>query len=316
MNAMLTQISPGTLAVEQFQSRLMDVCGLFHAEPVRGRDVVNGRILLEERAGIPMAHIAKDLQKVRRSADDCRKDDGEHFFLVIQEEGRALMAQNKTARMMNPGDMILIDSARPSEFTFFGSFGRQLSVHLPRTEMRARFGENIRSGLFMPRNDYTALAIASVLAKAFSTGSSPEQTGYLKEAMFGLLGVMLHEREGRERFAEIEADMGGAQLLKQGLAYLDAHFDRCDLTIQHAADDLRIPIRQLQRAFSLIGTSPTEYLVQKRLERACQMLLDRKNGRIDMLVSSIAYECGFNDISNFNRQFRRAFGCAPGQYGD
>lgn len=315
MGAMLTVVHPGELAVDQFQSRLQEVCGLFRAEPAKGRERVNGCIVLEERAGIEMAHIAKDLQKVRRSGEDCRRDDGEHFFLVIQEEGRALMSQQDTARMMTPGDMMLIDSARPSEFTFFGNYGRQLSVHLPRAEMRARFGENIRSGLFLPRGDYTALAITSVLAKALSLDSSPQQDGYLRESMFGLLGVMLHEREGRERLMQIEADMGGAHLLKQGIAYLDAQFDRCELTIREIAADLRVSTRQLQRAFSLMGTSPTEYLTRKRLERACQLLLDRRRGRNDLLISSIAYACGFSDISNFNRQFRRAFGCAPGRYG-
>lgn len=316
MPSMLTQIPSGTLAVEQFQSRLREICGLFHADATKGQENVRGQIMMEHRADIEMAHIAKNLQRVHRSATDCRRDDGEHFFLVIQEEGRSLMAQNDTARMMHPGDMILIDSAKPSEFTFFGVYGRHLSIHLPRTEMRARFGENIRSGLFVPRSDHTALAIAAVLAKAFSPDSSPVQNNYLKETMFGLLGVVLHEREGRGRFSEIEADMGGAQMLKQGLAYIDSRFDDCNLTIQHVADNLRVPIRQLQRAFALIGTTPTDYLMQKRFERACQMLLDRRAGRIDMLVSTIAYSCGFSDISNFNRQFRRTFGCAPGQYGD
>jgi hypothetical protein len=122
MHAMLTTIQPGTLAVDQFRSRLREVCGLFHAEPAEGQQQVHGNILLENRAGIDMAHIAKDLQTVRRTVADCRKDDGEHFFLVIQEEGRSLMAQSDTARMMYPGDMILIDSAKPSEFSFFGTF--------------------------------------------------------------------------------------------------------------------------------------------------------------------------------------------------
>ncbi|GKY89844.1 helix-turn-helix domain-containing protein [Sinisalibacter aestuarii] len=38
--------------------------------------------------------------------------------------------------------------------------------------------------------------------------------------------------------------------------------------------------------------------------------------RDPMLVSSIAYACGFNDVSYFNRQFRRLFGCAPGQFAE
>lgn len=62
--------------------------------------------------------------------------------------------------------------------------------------------------------------------------------------------------------------------------------------------------------------TPTDYLLQKRLEAACQLLRERRPGRTDMLVSTIAYHCGFNDISYFNRIFRKIFGCPPGQYGE
>ena len=116
---MLTTVAPSRLPVEEFQKQLYQICGVFQAEPVKGRDMLNGGILLEDRAGFEMAHVAKDLLTVRRTRRDIRKDSGENFFLIVQEEGRAMMSQRDCTRMLQPGDMILIDSAIPSEFHFF-----------------------------------------------------------------------------------------------------------------------------------------------------------------------------------------------------
>jgi AraC-like DNA-binding protein len=304
------------MPVEKFQEDLRHICGVFSAEPVKGQDRIHGGVSMESRAGMEMAHVAKNLQRIRRSGLDCRRDDAEHYFLIIQEEGSALMAQSDTAQMLNPGDMMLIDSAKPSEFTFFGHYGRQLSVHLPRTEMDKRFGYEIRTGMYLPRTDHTALALIAVLAKTFSPEITPDQDNYLREAMYGLLGVMLHERQNRSGFSRMDSEIGGAQLLQRALAHIDSRYGNCELSIQQIANDLHVSMRQLQRAFALLGSTPTDYLLQKRLETACQLLIERRLGRTDMLVSTIAYQCGFNDISYFNRIFRRVFGCPPGQYGD
>ncbi|NGO55764.1 helix-turn-helix domain-containing protein, partial [Allomesorhizobium camelthorni] len=230
-------------------------------------------------------------------------------------EGRALMAQNDQVRMISPGDMILVDSAQPSEFTFFSTYSRQLSLHLPRIEMWARFGDQIRGGLFLPRSDQTAVAICAVLSKAFTRPAGDAQSGFLREALFGLIGAMLHERAEGDRVSAIEADVSGAQVLKRGLAYIDNRFGDPELTIPAIADDLGVSVRQLQRGFALIGTTPTAYLMQKRMEHACSLLLARGSNGATLLISTIAMDCGFSDISYFNRLFRKAFGCAPGNYG-
>ena len=313
---MLTRVAPSRLPVEEFQRRLYQICGVFQAEPVRGRDMLTGGILLEDRAGFEMAHVAKDLQTVRRTRRDIRKDSGENYFLIVQEEGRAMMSQRECAQMLQPGDMILIDSAVPSEFHFFGSFGRQLSVHLPRTEMQARFGEAISGGICLAATDPTAMAITAVLAKSFSSPGNEEQRSCLREAVFCLVGAMIHDRDAGTAARRFDADLSGARLFERGLAYIDRSFTDGDLTIGQIATDLGVSIRQLQRAFAFVGATPNTYLLQKRLEFACQLLLARKNGRNDVLISSIAYACGFNDISYFNRQFRRAFSCAPREYGE
>jgi AraC family transcriptional regulator, positive regulator of tynA and feaB len=80
------------------------------------------------------------------------------------------------------------------------------------------------------------------------------------------------------------------------------------------ADDLGMSLRQLQRGFSAIGSTPTKYLLVKRLEHARRGIEDRRIGLRGDLISSIAYEAGFSDLSYFQRCFRRAFGTSPKAY--
>jgi AraC family transcriptional activator of tynA and feaB len=284
---MLTTFAAATLPVDQFRAELTAVCGAYQVMPGANRSVMRGAVAHEARAGFEFAHVAKDAQCIRRDRSDIARDSAEHCFLIVQEEGRALMSQRESVSMLRPGDMVLIDSAEPSEFTFFGSYSRQLSVHLPRAELQNRFGEALRGGLYMPRTDHTTLAIIAVLAKAFQTQHNPRQSSYLGEAMYGLLGSMLFANGTPAR--SIEADVGHARLLERAVAYIDANHTDGELTIPRMALDLK-------------------------LASACQALKQLRATNGKTLISTIAYSVGFNDLSYFNRIFRATFNCTPGQY--
>lgn len=51
------------------------------------------------------------------------------------------------------------------------------------------------------------------------------------------------------------------------------------------------------------------YLLNIRIGYACRLL-----GEKTMSISQIAYECGFGNLSNFNRQFKVIKGCSPLEY--
>ena len=57
------------------------------------------------------------------------------------------------------------------------------------------------------------------------------------------------------------------------------------------------------------GVSFTERVLELRLQKARAMLTDRRHDR--MRIGDIAYASGFNEVSYFNRCFRRRFGCSP-----
>jgi len=66
----------------------------------------------------------------------------------------------------------------------------------------------------------------------------------------------------------------------------------------------------LSRQFRRItGTTFTDFVTQLRIGKACQLLL-----HTERQISSICYDVGFNNISNFNRHFLKRKGVTPGEY--
>ena len=90
--------------------------------------------------------------------------------------------------------------------------------------------------------------------------------------------------------------------IRNGLA--DRHLSVATVAAQH-----HIAPRTVHRLFERDGTTFSAYEVSIRLGRARRMLEDpRLAGRT---ISAIAFECGFSDLSYFNRTFRRAFHLTP-----
>ena len=50
------------------------------------------------------------------------------------------------------------------------------------------------------------------------------------------------------------------------------------------------------------------YILYRRVMLARQMMLT------DLSLNAIAYQCGFNDYSNFLRMFRKLIGVSPSQF--
>jgi AraC-like DNA-binding protein len=65
----------------------------------------------------------------------------------------------------------------------------------------------------------------------------------------------------------------------------------------------------LRKLFSAEGTNFTEFVLTHRLAAAYRMLTDPR--LVDRSISRIAHDAGFNDISHFNRSFRRVYQASP-----
>lgn len=81
------------------------------------------------------------------------------------------------------------------------------------------------------------------------------------------------------------------------------------LSAEDVARRHRLSTRYVRKLFEGDGTSLSEFTLRQRLLRAHRMLCDpRHAGRS---ITAIAYEAGFNDLSYFNRAFRRRYDATP-----
>jgi AraC-like DNA-binding protein len=95
-------------------------------------------------------------------------------------------------------------------------------------------------------------------------------------------------------------------VLRRVETHIDAHL-RERVGLEALAGIAGLSVWHFARAFKqAIGVTPYEYLLQRRIERARDMLI-----RTDMSLSAIAAAVGFSDHSHFTRHFRRRTGMTP-----
>lgn len=99
-------------------------------------------------------------------------------------------------------------------------------------------------------------------------------------------------------------------ILKPVIGYLEQHYMDWDISNEKLAAQAGISevyMRQLFR--QQMGTSPKQYILELRVERA-KMLLREGN----MSVKEVAEGCGFVTSNHFCRMFRDVTGQTPGEY--
>ena len=94
-------------------------------------------------------------------------------------------------------------------------------------------------------------------------------------------------------------------------ADITAHLDDGNLCVAAVAVRHRVTLRYLQKLFEADGASFSEFVVGQRLANAYRMLTNPLHSH--RAIGNIAYDVGFNDLSYFNRAFRRRYGSTPSE---
>lgn len=106
--------------------------------------------------------------------------------------------------------------------------------------------------------------------------------------------------------AKVAVDSRRVQKVKD---YIDKNF-REEIRLQTLADIANMTPTAFSRFFKLrTSRNISDYIIDVRLGHATRLLADST-----MAVVEICYHCGFNNISNFNRVFRKRKGCTPTEF--
>lgn len=93
------------------------------------------------------------------------------------------------------------------------------------------------------------------------------------------------------------------------MAYLNNNFDK-NISLAEAAKIAGMTEVALSRFFKLrTGKTFVDTLNEVRLGTASRMLIDTTNS-----ITEVAYKCGFNNMSNFNRIFKKKKDCTPKEF--
>ena len=100
---------------------------------------------------------------------------------------------------------------------------------------------------------------------------------------------------------------GGAVARWQRLRCANRH--RPGLSLDEIAQRQRVSPRYLRMLFETEGTSFSQFLREHRLQHSYHLLTSPLYAQLP--ISTIAYEAGFGDRSNFNRAFRARYSLTP-----
>lgn len=109
-------------------------------------------------------------------------------------------------------------------------------------------------------------------------------------------------------FAKIAVEDDSRRILKVKNYISKNYMD--EVRLPQLADIAGMSPSAFSRFFKLhTGRNLTDYIIDIRLGAASRMLVDTTNS-----ISEICFECGFNNLSNFNRIFKKKKGCSPSSF--
>lgn len=109
-------------------------------------------------------------------------------------------------------------------------------------------------------------------------------------------------------FAKVEPTSDSRRVAKIN-AYIQVHYQE-QIRLETLANLVGMTPPAFSRFFKLrTGSSLTDYITDIRLGVAARLLIDSTN-----TISEICYDCGFNNISNFNRIFKKRKNLTPKEF--
>lgn len=119
---------------------------------------------------------------------------------------------------------------------------------------------------------------------------------------------LLYEISKKAHKAEIDFKSHNQSIIDTVYDYIAEHFMQ-KVTLNDLASLVHLNKNYLCQLFHKeTGSSPIQYLIQYRINRACILL------QYDYTLTEIAYMCGFNDASDFSNCFKRLIGIPPRAY--
>lgn len=239
-------------------------------------------------------------------------DGGDSLFAVLCLKGAMHSTQSKHMTQMGCRQGFICDSAELGGMVL-DMHSEYWSVAIPRTCLAegVRRVDGLGGHILSNRGGVLPLLNSYLNALDHLLQADPEGAGALFSTH--IIDLISFAVGAEDEVLRIISRRGlRAARLNRLLNEMENNFDNPALTASLIGRRLGFSARYVHLLLEDTGLSFSEYILQRRLYRAAQMIQDPANDGIK--IADVAYGVGFADISYFNRSFRRQYGDTPTGY--
>lgn len=238
---------------------------------------------------------------------DPRYTDDERLILHLQCRGSSIHKQSGTETTLGAGDFII---ASPHEAYAIDLAAHELLVvEFPRAPLAERF-PGIDDALRQRMSGSTPGArvfhdfLLSLWRQSQQGLADDDWQDGVSQVFYDLVALAMRGASKPDAPAQDSA------LRRRVLGIVEAQLADPGLRTLSLANTCNASVRTIQNMFAAMGTTPSAYILERRLARAAERLVSAQGASI----TEVAFELGFNDSAYFARAFRQRFGISPREW--
>jgi AraC-like DNA-binding protein len=234
------------------------------------------------------------------------RQEGDLLYLCMTLSGTTVGSRGGREMVLSDGDAVLMTNEEAAWTMTSPSSVKIAGIRVPRSAIAPLVPklENVMmrritkdtSGLRLVRKYLDLVADDEVL-------TAPASQRLIISHFYDLVALAIGANGGVKALATDRTV--GAVRLAAIKADIVANIHDGDLNATMVATRNRVTVRYLHKLFESEGITYSEFVLGRRLARAYCLLRNPLHSR--RAISTIAFELGFNDLSYFNRTFRRRY---------
>ena len=255
--------------------------------------------------------LAGTLHGLRQQAGARATDVGDDLFLGINLAGRSVALQRGREAEFGDGEAVLLNLADGGFAITRPTPAKMMGLRVPRPALTPLLTSGSERHLRVVAGNLAPLRLLvgylrAIVGVKAELGAGAQTSALVATHLYDLMALCIGATHDAAASAAQSVRAARLQAIKAHIAT-----DLWDpaLTVAVLAARQGVTPRYVHKLFESDGTTCTQFILQRRLDRAYRRLCDHRFA--EHSITSIAFGVGFGDQSYFNRAFRRQYNATP-----